>query len=59
MVALKTPEFVRREIVVVRSANQRLLVDMTPEDVGKLEVAIRKCGVGSRSEPRLSGSGPR
>ncbi len=31
-VALKTPEFVRHAIVVVRSANQRFLVDKTSYD---------------------------
>ena len=29
---LETPEFVTREIVVVRSANQRFLVDKSSED---------------------------
>jgi len=56
---MDVPEFVKCEIVVVRSANLRFLPNKTPANEANIGIAIRKCGVGSRSEPRLSGTGPK
>ena len=57
----KTPEFVRRAIVMVRSANQRFLIDKTSEDEatgwrgGGVAGFDQREGLETEGTPKLSG----